>query len=151
MDAAKPHAARRFTAFFIDSVVAGGVFGLLVWAVNSPAGYVLGALAGGGSYLVRDGLTVAFIKRRSLGKRLAGLRPVRLDAEPASLLTSVKRNWMFSAVFLGALPVFKPLGELLALSALVVIVYEGYRVLTDAEARRWGDELAGTRVIESAD
>lgn len=34
-----------------------------------------------------------------------------------------------------------------ALVGLGIGLYEGYRVLTDEEGRRWGDEMAQTKVL----
>ena len=67
------------------------------------------------------------------------------------LETSIKRNWMFIGGYLGMIPFLGALGSLLGFALGVVVLYECYKVLTDAQARRWGDELAGTKVIKSAD
>ncbi len=143
--------AHRFLALCIDSVIAWGAFGLLVWGSGYYAGYLLGALIGGGYYLVRDGLGARFMKQRSLGKKMVKIRPVRLDDKPMDLKTSIKRNWMFAAVFIGFLPFLGTFGDLVAFGIIVVVLYEGYKVPADPEGRRWGDELAGTQVIASAD
>ncbi len=147
----KPDHLKRFLAQFIDGILAGVVFWVLIIGTGlSTLGYILGILAAGGYFLVRDGLNVDFMKGRSLGKKIMKLRPVRLDGKAMDLETSVKRNWMFGAIYIGSLPFLGVLGTLINLGVLVVILYECYKVLTDAQARRWGDELAGTKVIESA-
>ena len=147
----KPDHVKRFLAQFIDGIIAGAVFWGLVFAtVFSTIGIILGVLIAAGYFLVRDGLDVDFMKGRSIGKKIMKLRPVRLDGQAMDLETSVKRNWMFGASWLSALP-FGVLGNLIGFAITIVILYECYKVLTDAQARRWGDELAGTRVIESAE
>lgn len=146
----KGDVARRFLAFFVDSVIAWGAFWLLAWAFDAYAGYTLGAFVAGGYYLVRDGLGKGFLRGRSPGKTLVNLRVAHLDDTLPSISASIKRNWMFGAVFTGALPFLRTIGVLLALGALVVTCYEGYKVLTDTAGRRWGDELAGTKVVKSA-
>ena len=123
---------------------------LIIGTGLSTLGYILGILAAGGYFLVRDGLNVDFMKGRSLGKKIMKLRPVRLDGKAMDLETSVKRNWMFGVSWLSSLPLLGVLGSLVGLAATLVILYECYKVLTDAGARRWGDELAGTKVVESA-
>jgi hypothetical protein len=39
---------------------------------------------------------------------------------------------------------------IVSLAGFALFVYEVYKVLTDPAGRRWGDELAGTTVVESA-
>ena len=148
----KPDLAKRFLAQLIDGILALIVFWLLVALIPGwYTGYILGILAAGGFFLVRDGLNVEFMKQRSIGKKFMKLRPVRLDGNPMDLERSIKRNWMFGVSWLASLPAFGVLGTLIGMVAGLVILYECYKVLTDAESRRWGDELAGTRVIESDD
>ena len=147
----KPDHLKRFLAQLIDGIIAAVVFwGLIFVTLFSTVGIILGVLLAAGYFLVRDGLDLDFMKGRSLGKKIMKLRPVRLDGEPMNIETSVKRNWMFGASWLSALP-FGLLSSLLGFAITVVILYECYKVLTDAQARRWGDEMAGTRVIESAE
>lgn len=147
----KPDHVKRFLAQLIDGVIAGLVFWVLIFVtVFSTLGIILAVLLAGGYFLVRDGLDLDFMKGRSLGKKIMKLRPVRLDGQPMNLETSIKRNWMFGASWFSALPL-SFLGNLIGFAITVVILYECYKVLTDPQARRWGDELAGTRVIESAE
>ncbi len=137
-------------AQLIDGIIAVGVFvALIVGTGFSTIGYLLGLLIAGGYFLVRDGLDVDFMKQRSLGKKVMKLRPVRLDGKPMDLEASIKRNWMFGVSYFGSVSFLGVIGSLIGLVAAVVILYECYKVLTDKEGRRWGDELAGTRVIES--
>ena len=101
--------------------------------------------------MTRDGLPLEFMNGRSLGKKFMKLRPTRLDGNPMDLEASIKRNWMFGVSYFGSVSFLGLIGSLIGLVASVVILYECYKVLTDKEGRRWGDELAGTHVIESAD
>ena len=147
----KPDHAKRFLAQLIDGILAGVLFWVLIFVtLFSTIGFILAILLAGGYFLVRDGLNVEFMKGRSIGKKIMKLRPIRLDGAEMDLETSVKRNWMFGASWLSSLPFLGFLGTLIGAGIGLVILYECYKVLTDNQARRWGDELAGTRVIESA-
>ncbi len=146
----KPDAVKRFLAMLIDGIIAA-VLGAVVGMISS----ILGGIVGAAYYLIRDGLDVDFMKQRSLGKKVMKLDVVRLDGKPMDLETSVKRNWMFGFGAIYTVLAYIPiLGWILIPVALLIAaclgLYECYKVLTDKEGRRWGDELAGTRVIESA-
>jgi uncharacterized RDD family membrane protein YckC len=153
----KPDSAKRFLALFIDGIIAGVIYGVLSAVVSAIApgniitkiwiGAVVGGLAGGAYMLLRDGLDFDFMKGRSLGKKIIKLRPERLDGGPMDLETSIKRNWTLCLGYLGAVPV---VGWILGLASLGLGIYEIYKVLTDPQGRRWGDELAGTKVVETA-
>jgi uncharacterized RDD family membrane protein YckC len=141
---AKADLAKRFLAALIDGLLCA-VVGLIP---------ILGGLAGAAYMLVRDGLDVDFMKRRSIGKQVMKLRPMRIDGQPMDLATSVKRNFLFMIGLIG-LPFFVipivgwGIGMLLGAVQLIVVVIEVLLVLTDAEGRRMGDKIAGTRVVES--
>lgn len=135
--------ATRFLAMLIDGVVAMAL-GLVP---------VVGGIAGAAYFVVRDGLTLDFMNERSLGKHLMGLRVVRLDGQPMDIETSARRNWMWGIGAITAALVYIPivgwiLIPLVALVGLAIGLYEGYRVLTDAEGRRWGDQMAQTKVVK---
>lgn len=141
--AAKADLSKRIIAVVIDAVVAF-VVGMIP---------LVGGLIGAAYWLVRDGLEVEFLDRRSLGKKVMKLRPVRLDGQPMDIQTSVKRNWMFSLGGIVQILMFIPiLGWLMiipvAIVAMVLGLIELYKVLTDAQGRRMGDSMAGTVVIE---
>jgi len=135
---------KRALAMLIDGVI-GFVFSVIP---------VIGGLLAAAYFIVRDGLEFDFMKHRSLGKKVMGLRPVRLDGGTVDIETSFRRNWMFG---LGGITVFFEWIPLLGLFiafvvgiiGLVIGLYEIYKVLTDSEGRRWGDNLGGTKVIES--
>jgi uncharacterized RDD family membrane protein YckC len=138
----KPDAMARALAFLIDAVA--------VYAVGMVP--VIGGLVGIAYVLARDGLAFEFMDGRSIGKKLMKLRPVRLDGQPMDLRTSVMRNWPLTLGSLAQILLFIPvIGWILipfvALAGLVVAVLEILRVLNDPEGRRWGDQLAGTKVI----
>ena len=141
--AAKADLSKRIIAVVIDAVVAF-VVGMIP---------LVGGLIGAAYWLVRDGLEVEFLDRRSLGKKLMKLRPVRLDGQPMDIATSVKRNWMFSLGGIVQLLMFIPiLGWLMiipvAIVAMILGLIELYKVLTDPQGRRMGDSMADTMVIE---
>jgi len=138
----KADLGKRFLAYFIDSLlagIAGAVVGILL-----PA---LGAVISAGYMLVRDGLDLEFMDRRSIGKRLMKLRPVRLDGQAMDVETSMRRNWMFALGGLGYGVFGFGLGKLVAVAGAVLFFYEVYKVITASDGRRWGDELAGTQVV----
>lgn len=125
---ARPDLGKRVIAYIIDVVITSVVMFVPVVGVVTATVY----------WLVRDGLDFDFMNHRSIGKMVMKLRPVMLDGQPLDIAASIKRNWMFGALVL--LPV-----------ALVFIIVELALVLTDAEGRRMGDRMAGTRVIEIED
>ena len=149
--AGKPDTAKRFIALFIDYIIAGIIFWVLLAFLGLYAGPILGFIVAGGYMMIRDGLPLEFMNGRSLGKKLMKLRPTRLDGNPMDLEASIKRNWMFGVSYFSYVSLIGVIGNLIGFVAGVVILYECYKVLTDKEGRRWGDELAGTQVIESAD
>ena len=134
---------KRAVAFVIDAVIAV-VVGLVP---------VAGGIAATAYWLLRDGMDLEFMDHRSIGKKVMKLRPVTLDGQPLDMVASMKRNWMwglggltqlFAMTFIG-LVIAIPLG----LIALVIGIIEIVLVFTDAEGRRIGDKMAGTRVIET--
>jgi len=141
--AAKADITKRIIAAVID--------GVLGWVVSLIP--FIGGLAATAYWLVRDGLELEFMDRRSLGKKVMKLRPVRLDGSPMDIETSVRRNWPFAiggvTLVLSVIPI---IGWLLlvpvALAALIVGVIEAVLCVTDAEGRRMGDKFAETKVIE---
>ena len=144
----KPEYNRRFVARILDGFVAAVPALLLAVLLPGFAGDLLGALAAAAYILFSDGLTgVPYMRRRSLGKHLMGLRPQHLGDGPMTPETSARRNWTLVLGYFGVLPL---VGWLLSLAGLVLVVYETYRVVTDPQGRRWGDELAGTRVVSTS-
>lgn len=142
----KPDTGKRIVAAVIDCVVAA-VLNFI------PA---IGGLVAAGYWLVRDGMEIDFMDRRSIGKKVMKLRPIRLDGQPMTIETSARRNWMFAlggvAWFLKYIPIFGwLLLPIVGLGALALGFYELYRVLSDPQGRRLGDTMAGTKVIEVAD
>lgn len=140
----KADPAKRAIAYLIDSFLAGAL-GVLGGLFLSSVGGLLGA----GYMLLRDGLDVEFMDRRSIGKRLLNLRPVRLDGQPMNLEASLRRNWMFALGGLAYGFFWLGLGKLISLAGALIALYEIYRVLTTPDGRRWGDELAGTQVVNA--
>lgn len=150
---AKPDVAKRFIAALIDAIpaiIVGFVLGLIPFI-----GGILAGLAAGGWWLVRDGLELDFADKRSLGKKLMKLRPIRLDGQPMDMATSVKRNLPLAiycvGYFLWIVPVLGHIASMpiFAIGAVVSLI-EAVLVVTDPEGRRFGDKWAGTKVIEVA-
>ena len=141
----KPEYNRRSVARILDGFAAAVPTLLLAVLLPGFAGRLLGALAGAAYILFSDGLDVRFMRRRSLGKRLMELRPERLDGAPMTPETSARRNWPLVVSYFSVLPI---IGWLLSLAGFALVVYEVYKIITDPQGRRWGDELAGTRVVE---
>jgi uncharacterized RDD family membrane protein YckC len=142
----KADLGKRFIAALIDGLLAG---------VVSFVPFI-GGIVGGAYMLVRDGLDLDFAKRRSIGKQLMKLRPVRLDGQAMNLETSLKRNLPLCIGYVGSIFMIIPLlgwaiAIILGLVGVVVAVIEVIKVLTDPEGRRFGDVFAGTKVIEVAD
>jgi len=142
--AKKADVTKRFLAFVIDGVIA---------VVLSRIPFIGGILAG--LYiLLRDGFDYEFMDHRSIGKRLMRLRPVADDGSPMTLALSARRNWPLAVTSLAVILVLLPiLGWILIpfawVAGLILLVLEGYFALTDDHGLRWGDRLAGTRVIET--
>lgn len=135
--------ATRFLAILIDGLVAGAL---------SIVPFV-GGIAGAAYFVVRDGLTLDFMDGRSIGKHLMGLRVARLDGRAMDIETSARRNWMWGiGAISGALAYIPIFGWILipfvALAGLGIGLYEGYRVLSSDDGRRWGDEMAQTKVLK---
>ena len=139
----RPDAGKRAVALIIDAVIAF-VVGLVP---------IIGGLVATAYWLVRDGLDIEFMDHRSIGKKVMKLRPVSVDGSPVDIMTSVKRNWMFGLGGLVQLFAFTIIGLVIAIPlgfiAFVIGIIEIVLVLTDAEGRRFGDKLAGTRVVET--
>ena len=139
----KADLGKRFVAAIIDAVIAV-VVGFIP---------LVGGLAATAYWLVRDGIELDFMDRRSIGKRLVKIRPVRLDGAPMDLTTSMKRNWMFALGGIAQLLAFTIIGLVLAIPlgvvAFVIGIVEIVLVVVDANGRRLGDKLAVTQVVES--
>lgn len=142
-----PEFGTRIVASVIDGAIA------FVLGFIPAVGPILGA-----AYLVtRDGFSFDFADGRSVGKHFMHLRTIRLNGRSMNLETSIRRNWMFGfggVIALIALLPLGPFGWLLILpvsgAALALAVYEVYRALNDPQQRRFGDQMAGTRVVRDA-
>lgn len=139
----KADLGKRFIAAIIDGLLAAGVSFIPV----------VGGIIGGLYVLLRDGLDLEFMDRRSIGKKLMQLRPIRLDGQPMDPMSSVKRNLPLAVGAVGSVFWVIPiLGWIVAiffaLIGLVIGIVEVIFVLTDPEGRRMGDTLAGTKVVE---
>ncbi len=147
----KADLGKRIPAALID--------GLLVFIVGIIP--LIGGLVGAAYMLLRDGLDLEFMDHRSIGKKLMKLRPVAVDGGTVDINTSIRRNWMFSLV-----PLSQAIGSsyillgwrlmwslrgfrmLLIWAGAIIGIIEIVLLITDVQGRRWGDKLAGTKVIE---
>lgn len=90
----------------------------------------------------------AFPGGRSAGKRLTGLRVVRIDRDPMDFQSSLLRNLTVASPFL--LYPIPFAGPFLAFTVgMAVLLIETYLGFYDSEGMRGGDALAGTLVVES--
>lgn len=160
---AKADLGKRFGAAAIDSGIAW-IAALLLATVGAVFGarmafYGIGLLLGAVYVLVRDGLGYAFMDRRSIGKKLLKLRPVRLDGGAVDRGASIRRNATLAAggaalglsYLMGGLELFFLAGLFWYLSWLTGLLglAEAVLVIVDKDGRRIGDRQANTQVIES--
>ena len=141
--AGKADMTKRFVAVVIDAALA-----IVVGMIPFIGGMVAAAY-----WVLRDGMDLEFMDHRSVGKKLTKLRPVKADGSQLEIMDSVTRNWMFGLGGVIQTLMFIPiLGWLMiipvALVALGFGLAELFKVVTDAEGRRFGDIWAKTKVIE---
>lgn len=167
---------KRLIAAVIDAGIAIAIFVAFYavgWALTFAAsqaaeslGYLsrivrfLGALLGLVYVLGRD----VFGDGRSLGKKIQEIRVVvAATGQPVTFMESAKRNAIFAlgsalSVLSSTFQLLPCLGDavacllipLMLLSGLIGVVALGvelYKILTDPEGVRLGDQFAGTRVI----
>lgn len=142
--AEKADLLKRALAFLIDGAIAL-VLSRIPW---------IGPVLGGLYLLLRDGFDLDVMDRRSLGKRLMRLRPSCDDGSPVTLGVSAMRNWTVAAASLAVILLVVPLLGLVLVPlawvvGIVLLVVESYLTITAEDGRRWGDRLAGTRVVET--
>ena len=127
----KADVIHRFTAKFIDILIAGGLAQFLF-----PVGYMAGLTY----LLIADG----FSGGQSLGKKLIGLQAiVYKNHVPVKHRESILRNIPCAAAFLCFLIPF--IGWLIGLG---LFIFEALLIIGNREGVRLGDEIAHTRVIE---
>jgi uncharacterized RDD family membrane protein YckC len=120
-----------------------GIARLIDLFIVAAAGYMLvpvGFLVGLAYILIADG----FSGGRSIGKRLIGLQTVLPDQrEAAGFRESIIRNLPFAvAHVVFAVPY---VGWLLSVA---IIAFEAVLILGNEQGRRFGDEVAGTQVLD---
>lgn len=137
----RPNVGRRVIAYALDWAIAMVLFAILAQGASG-----LGALVGAAYLLLRDGFDFKYMRGRSLGKQMMGLKVERLDGAEMDLMTSALRNWPLA---LPLLSLFGLLWLLLAPIALAIVLVEAGFGLLSPEGRRVGDLLARTRVVEA--
>ena len=141
---------KRIAAFLVDLAFVSLVSFFLLGDLSSrmaEKGLMPAALIFEGLYLLlRDGL----FKGRSLGKLVVGIQAVDLNGNPCGFWRSVLRNLIFVAPGAIAWSIFSALVLGLILRIFSVIYLIEYLALRSSpEARRLGDRLAKTRVIDT--
>jgi len=149
----KAELGKRIIAAIIDAIPA--ILIAFILGMIPFIGGIIGGILAGGWWLVRDGLDLEFADKRSLGKKIMKLRPIRLDGQPMTMEVSIKRNLPLAFYCVGYLLWIVPvLGHLVSIPIFIigglVCLIEGVLAITDGEGRRWGDKLAGTKVVEVA-
>ncbi len=156
---ARPVRTRRIAAALLDALLA--LLIALVPAALTPGVlkgrmFGVGLLIGAAYLLLRDGIPYAQWGARSLGKRLLGVRPYRIDQGPLDWASSARRNatvggaaLVWSLLYLAGGYRGIPFGEFVLYAAGAVVVVEVVLVAIDPVGRRLGDRYAGTRVVEA--
>lgn len=152
---------KRFVAAIID-IIAAYIAALIVSMIPFIKTFFDQFLIIALFLTVRDFL----FQGRGIGKNMMGLQVVDIKTGlPINLLQTIKRNGIIFApvivlkivsVILHILPipfVSSAIGNMIELAGTiyltVVIPYEAYRVYARPDGRRWGDQFAGTTIIES--
>lgn len=125
----------RYIARAIDFLIAAAMV-----LVLPPVGPLAGLLY----ILIADG----FKGGQSPGKQLIGLKVVRSGGDlPVSFMESILRNIPFAIVYLFLIIPF--IGwVLLIIVGIPILLFESYLVCTEEKARRIGDTIAQTMVVE---
>ncbi|MEM1043468.1 MAG: RDD family protein [Bacteroidota bacterium] len=146
-----PNLVPRVLAKIIDGAVAGVLYMLCSFLIADWfVGFLVGGIAATLYFVVSDGLDVRHMPQRSFGKNIMGLSVTRLDNEPMTAWVSAQRNWMFGALYFAQAFTFiaPAVSVLVLLVALGLIGYEVYWVVVNPQGIRWGDDLAGTEVVQ---
>ena len=118
-------------------------------AIAAILPYPLGPLLGFFYTLCGDGIQSGGFQGQSIGKRIMGLRVIRLaDGKTATMKDSAYRNAPVGvATFFALIPIWGWL--ILGLIGIPLMVMEIYLMLTVATSHRLGDVMADTEVIET--
>lgn len=150
MGQTKADVFKRIVAVIIDCIIA-----LILYYIFETVpffGKILGPVAAGAYFLLRDGLNIETLGRQSVGKKIMKLKVVAASGELDYIL-SIKRNITlgFSSVLAPVL-IIPLLGGLVyfivILAQFVVSIVELIKVLNDPEGKRIGDVIAETMVVE---
>jgi uncharacterized RDD family membrane protein YckC len=151
-----PHLRRRLLAGIIDGLIAAGagvIAAGILYSVDERLHLVViaGVAVAAVYILLRDGIRLPPIHRRSVGKHAMELRAVRKDGRCLGLTESALRNWTLAIAplgwaLLGILSTGVVVAWVLALSSTALAIVEFLFVLFHPEGRRVGDYVAGTSV-----
>ena len=157
MTQGKADNTKRIVAALIDGIIAGFLYTTLSFTIGLAIPFIGGLLAGlvGAAYIgFKDAIPIAGLDGASPGKKLFKLKAVTNTGGNCDYETSFKRNLPFVAPYLlfailGLIPVLGAIVSLF-LSPLPLIIYivELVFVLNKPLGKRWGDNFAGTQVIE---
>ena len=135
---ARPDPVKRIAAGLVDGIPA-----YLIAFIP-----FLGGLISATYLAVRDGLPTGDGQTQSLGKRLLGLKTIRLpEGKPCDYLTSLLRNLPFAVP---ALIMVRPVKGWILGSFIwgALFLIEILLIIVDDDGARVGDRLAGTTVVE---
>lgn len=159
----KADTGKRIVAAILDSLLASlfyflvllllGFIPVLGWLFRLAAGLILLAFLA-----FKDALPIAGLQGASPGKKVLGIKAIKMDGTRCDYASSFKRNLPFVApaalaFLVGIVPwlgvylsvVFVPL---ISIASLIIVIIELVRVLTEPKGLRFGDMFATTQVVE---
>ena len=123
----------RFIAALIDGILTS----MVSWFIP-----ILGAIISTVYMLIKDGL----FEGQSIGKKVMNLKVVTTHGVKADFNVSVKRNIIFAIPSI--LMIIPVLGWILApILALVILIVEVMKIMSDPKGRRLGDQWADSMVV----
>lgn len=140
-DARKILLGKRFAAALIDGFIC-----LVIVAAFGIIHQRIGALAGALYILVKDGLSLPFMKGRSFGKHVLKIQPVPLSGGDMDLPTSATRNFTLALPSIAFVISGGFIYFILSIIGFAAVVGELFLAFTRFNGQRFGDQLANTEV-----